>query len=599
MAIDITTEQPLDHEVVPLDHFVGGAAQARLMWLTDRLHPGDTVCDLGCIDGLMTNRWGRAGFKVTGVDVCVQSVRIAQRSAEANNTGARHIAATFPDAVGILGEGQFDSVTTGDVYEHMLDPISMLLGPARKLVKETGQLLLTTPHGAWFRGKFAMEAHPWLWGPSGRTWLCDEPRAHLIAPSVWSVAKDLREAGWWPHTVVVVPSWQPQVSGQGNVCARALPNPPAGWPGLDIVFYLGDGVEFWTPGTVDMTGIGGSESAAIHMAKRLVQLGNRVRVFSSCGNHGEGIYEGVEYLQTEKYHNLTCDVLVVSRIAPALHEQFAVDAKVRMLWTHDIYPKALDRELALRIDCVLVLSDWHRANVLRSCPYLHPDQMYKTRNGIELKNFERTPQRNPHKAVYSSSPDRGLPALLQVWPRIRAQVPDAELHVFYGFKNWAFGADDNQKRLIESLHTQMRDMESLGVRFHDRLPQHVLAEEFLSAGVWLYPTWFTETSCITAMEATAAGLRIVTSAIAALNETVGDNGVLLSGDWLSPQYQDEFVQRAVQAMTAPEDGTRERLAQYAREHFGWDPVAEDWHRLMQELVKQSDAGTLVLPYQST
>ena len=601
----------LDTEMVPLDQPIYGPAGSRTNWITDRLIRGSSVCDLGSIDGMMTNRWGRDGFKVVGVDVCKHSTAIANRVAHERNTGARHIASTFPDVVGVLGEGVFDAVTTGDVYEHMIDPVAMLLAPARKLVKEDGQLLLTTPYGAWFRGEFNASAHPWLWANEGMSWLCDKPRAHLIAPTVWSVADHLKEAGFWVHTSTFVHSWGAMADNQGNVCARGLPTPPKGWPGLHIVFFLGQGVEDWTPNSVDLTGIGGSEGAAINMAKRLVALGNRVQVYSSCGKHGEGIYEGVEYLSPEKFHDLKCDVLVVSRWAPALGPETNVDAKVQILWVHDILPKSLSRENALRADRVFVLSGWHKAIVQANFPFIHPDQLYQTRNGINPDNYRTWPTRNPHKAVYSSSPDRGLPALLRAWPRIREQVPDAELHVFYGFKNWEFAADENQKRLILELKHQMDQMKPLGVHYRDRLPQHTLAEEFKSAGVWLFPTWFSETSCITAMEAQAAGLRIVTSHNAALVETVGKQGTLIEGDWLSSPYQDRFVAAAVRALVAPEKGddrddaggaydfTRTDQTQQALARFDWNPVAQEWDALFKDLVTQAQAGTLEVPYRST
>jgi len=69
-----------------------------------------------------------------------------------------------------------------------------------------------------------------------------------------------------------------------------------------------------------------------------------------------------------------------------------------------------------------------------------------------------------------------------------------------------------------------------GVVFHGRISPKRLAEQFRAASVWAYPDWFHETSCIIAMQAQAAGLRIVTSALAALNETVAERGVLLAKD---------------------------------------------------------------------
>jgi glycosyltransferase involved in cell wall biosynthesis len=113
-----------------------------------------------------------------------------------------------------------------------------------------------------------------------------------------------------------------------------------------------------------------------------------------------------------------------------------------------------------------------------------------------------------------------------------------------------------------------------------------LAEEFLSSGVWAYSTWFGETSCVTAMEAQAAGLRMVTSPIAALNETVGDRGVLIDGDWLSEGYQNKFVDSVVRAMTDPENGDRQKLQKYAKENFSWDSLAVDWIKMFGSIIKE-------------
>ena len=74
------------------------------------------------------------------------------------------------------------------------------------------------------------------------------------------------------------------------------------------------------------------------------------------------------------------------------------------------------------------------------------------------------------------------------------------------------------KAALERLKASLAKAE--GVVMHGRVNQHELAEAMLGAGVWFYPTWFSETSCITAMEAQAAGLWCVCPPIAALEETV-------------------------------------------------------------------------------
>jgi glycosyltransferase involved in cell wall biosynthesis len=355
--------------------------------------------------------------------------------------------------------------------------------------------------------------------------------------------------------------------------------------GLDIVFAVGQGVENWTPETVKKTGIGGSELMCIELTKRLARLGHRVRVYNSCGS--EGKYEGVEYYQTEKYNNLTCDVLVVSRNAQFLDDQFNINTKLKLLWIHDIFALNATNRLLLKADRILALSEWHRQNLI-NYHSVSPDQVIKTRNGIDLNRFKnRNIKRDKFKCINSSSPDRSWPVLLNCWPEIKRQVPKASLHLFYGFTNWKYAAQfqPGHNELIARLEQQIRDMRNLDVIFHDRVDQQILADEFLSSGVWIFPSWFDETFCISSVEAQAAGCRMITSNKAALKETVGERGVLIDGEWTSQEYQKKFIDKTVEALNKNDGSDRPALQRYAEEHFGLDALASDWEKMFVELIE--------------
>lgn len=376
--------------------------------------------------------------------------------------------------------------------------------------------------------------------------------------------------------------------------------------GLDIVIACGATIEEWNPATAAAKGIGGSETAVIEVSKRLAAMGHRVRVIADCGD--EAVYDGVLW-QPHIYMNEIdgCDVAICWR--DAYLTEFCRNAKVRVVWAHDVRVANMTPERARWVDRVLGLSDWHCAN-LRSAHRLGTGQVTKTRNGIDTVRFVEWMRvglksgfvpdivRNPHRVIYSSSPDRGLAVLLDLWPRIRAQVPDATLDVFYGFGGLddqvARTGDQNLRYYSESLKRRMRELP--GVTHHGRVDQRALAREMLASGVFAYPTHWVETSCISAMEAQAAGLRIVTTKLAALTETVGDRGVLIDGDWLSEDYQTQFVEAVVDAMLAPEGvggwPMREKMQAYARENFSWNGVAKEWDAMFRELLEDAEYGVL-------
>ena len=588
----------LKTDMTPLTGELWGGAFARYCWLTDRIpDKNKSLLDMACIDGQMTNRWGMKGWKnVKGVDCCTNSIRIANEKAIEFNTGAKHIQCYFEDAPAVLGE-KFDYITCGDVYEHLLDPVKDLLGPARKLVKEDGKMVMVTPHGAWFRGQFASNAHPWLWGEEGDHWLSEKNRGHQIAPTVYSVAEHFRKAGWWVKDCTAVAQWYPEVPDQGNVCVEAYPNPPCiNEKAKDIVFFIGDGLEDCNPHIVDILGNGGSEIAAIQMSKRLVKLGHKVRMYIGCGKF-EGIYDGVEYYHTNKFHDLKCDVLVVSRYAHALDKKLNIKAKSKFLWVHDVVPYGLTEEISLEINKIFALTNWHKQNILNVLNFLKPEQIIVTQNGLDLERFSVEVERNPYKAVISSSPDRYLASLLQMWPKIREQVPDAIISIAYGFENWKkiSANDPNQIKLINELMTKMEELKDQGVHYLGRLNQNDLAKEYKSAGVWPLSCWWSETSCIGAMEAQMAGLKIITSPIAALNETVADRGKLISGDWLSKEYQEEFIKEVVDAMLNTKEEERKKLTEYARTHFNWDDVAVSWDKIFDNII-ENKSNNILDPY---
>lgn len=583
----------------PLPNKLVMAEGHRFDLVANNLLPNSSIIDFGSMDGCFTNRYGLLGHYPVGLDVCESSVKLANKKAAEFNTGAAHICTYFQDAVGKVPAEHFDCATSTDTYEHLKDPVNDMLLPAKKMLKPNGKFLLATPHGAWMRGEYKEWAHPWLYAKEGKSWLDPFPRAHLVAPSPWSVAKDFRTAGYWVANSFASECFPQDATHQGNIFAEAFMQPPKGFPGLDIIFYAGDGVENWTPETVKKTGIGGSELMMLELAKRLASRGNRVRVYNSCGKWGEGIYSGVEYHQSNKYQDLECDVLIVSRRADMLGDQYKIKAKLKLLWVHDIYAVAATNELLLKADRILALSEWHKQFLL-NYHHIHPNHVLTTRNGINLARFEKEIQRDQFKCINSSSPDRSWTVLLEIWPKIKAKVPQATLHLYYGFKNWKFSAqyDPKQMELINFIENKIKEMSSLGVVFHDRVNQEQLANEFLGAGAWLHPTWFSETSCITAMEAQAAGLRMVTSNIAALKETAGSRATLLNGEWTSEIYKSQFIDAAINALNKEDNADRIELQKYATEHFGLDSLAERWEETFHELLKRVKSNPII-PYHPT
>ncbi len=369
---------------------------------------------------------------------------------------------------------------------------------------------------------------------------------------------------------------------------------------LDLVMFLGPGYEPWSPKTWAKTGMGGSETMAWELARRLRKRGHRVRMYCETTPDQEGLYEGVEWLNWQRFRGVKCDVLIASRTPWAVRDAVEIaglDGRgaavggcqytAALLWVHDIHVGPFAQEDERRFDRILCLSQWHREFFCTGYKHLDAGKVHVTRNGIDLARFDSTEQRTPHRAIYSSSPDRGLLAALLAWPRVRAQVPDAELHVFYGFSNWEKASVGNPNELKRIEHMKALAKETAGVVMRDRVSQTELAREFMRAGVWCYPTHFTETSCITAMEAQAAGCNIVYSPVAALAETVGERGHIFKEPWGTtttprPELVDEVYRKTTESLRHAVYPKEDKM-RYARERFGLDSLADEWSAMLLEL----------------
>lgn len=212
--------------------------------------------------------------------------------------------------------------------------------------------------------------------------------------------------------------------------------------------------------------------------------------------------------------------------------------------------------------------------------------------GLDFQCAERLPKKR-NKLVYSSSANRGLDVLLDVFPRIRAEVPDAELHVFYGFESWEATArmTGNTTELAVIAEYKRRLENTAGVVVRGRVSQAELAREMMTAKVWSYPTGFTETYCCGVVEAQAAGCIPVTSALAALTET-GRWGVLLPGPNTAIDYQDAFVREVVGLLK--NDERHAAVAAAGRQwalRLSWESLAVEWASMFRDLIVECGIDT--------
>jgi glycosyltransferase involved in cell wall biosynthesis len=345
--------------------------------------------------------------------------------------------------------------------------------------------------------------------------------------------------------------------------------------------------------------LGGSESGIVYMARELAACGHTVSVYCECP--APGMFDGVQYIHYHRFFTdyvampwdvviafRSFDPLLLGRIAPRM-----------IYWTGDAsnQPALNDFEhasLQQNVDLVFCVSNWHRESFIRRFG-LSPDKVIATRNGFVTDYVSTSGMRDITSAAYTSTPFRGLDILLEVFPSIRRRVPTATLDVFSSMKVYGWTGQQDQ----EAYGATYRAANQPGVTLKGSVNQRQLLKTLGKTGLLLYPNTFEETSCIAAIEAQASGCVVVTSAKAALKETVvhQETGILVEGDPNSPEYKRYFIEAAVGLMTNAElFGRFSRQARdRAARQYSWSAIAGEWTNIFNDMPAHPVSGRFTGP----
>jgi glycosyltransferase involved in cell wall biosynthesis len=318
-------------------------------------------------------------------------------------------------------------------------------------------------------------------------------------------------------------------------------------------------------------GIGGSETAAVEMADHLHKLsGRKVIIFNnrtSSKNCG-----GVEY------HPMNQAPQYFAEHNPYFHiawrHNFKLTNAPTYLWNHDLMTPGGENHSQYRRS--LALSQFHQS-FLRSVQGIPEDKIRITRNGINPERFNGLDRTKKPIIVFRSSPDRGLDRALAVMDIVRSEM-DLELHVYYGFDNLY-----KNNRGPEANKLKKMCEERSWVKLKGNVDQNTLSQECAQAMVWLYPTDFTETYCIGAIESLCEGVYPVVRQYGALKDTLAtaaQEGMadLVDLDCATISQERHYAERVWAAV----HNKKWEKVSVDPKSFSWEGVAKDWLKWFEE-----------------
>jgi len=219
-----------------------------------------------------------------------------------------------------------------------------------------------------------------------------------------------------------------------------------------------------------------------------------------------------------------------------------------------------------RLKKIFCLSEWHKTHFLEKFPQF-TDKTQSFSYGIDMDELE-TKTKIPYKFIYSSFPNRGLVCLLEMWKKIIQKIPQASLFIYSDMNGkWANEvAKDDMNRCRELLSEYTLFPDIYHVHYVGWTDKKTLMDSWRTADVWFYPTTFTETFCLTALESARTRTLAITMDRGSLINTVNNRGILLEGDPRNNMWQDWAV-NIVTDILSPKN--REKKEALINENYKW------------------------------
>ena len=260
--------------------------------------------------------------------------------------------------------------------------------------------------------------------------------------------------------------------------------------------------------------------------------------------------------------------------------------KNNILWEHvpanqEAVQGIKDKYFNRMIDAYVYVSHWQHEKFR----YIHQiplDNAYVIKNAIEPIEFIEKPK-GKIKLIYTSMPYRGLAILLDAFELLNRN--DVELDVYSS--NVIYGKDyvEYVKDAYDDLFERAKNMKNVNYRGY--VTNDDVIKALQQSHIFVYPCVFEETSCLSMIEAGAAGCNLVVTNIGGLTET----GSVFAN--LVPIQADEkiLVENYAKALNETIDNywsdenqkhIREQSAFYNK-YYSWQERAKEWIKLLDEL----------------
>lgn len=293
----------------------------------------------------------------------------------------------------------------------------------------------------------------------------------------------------------------------------------------NILFYTGFSDVEWNYTYIANNALGGSEKAVAYLSTNFPK---DYTIYVS-GDVLSEEFDNVKYIHlrdlNKLFESMPFHTVICSRYVSFLELFKSASYYQFYIWAHDVhlihYGSILNEtEIVAKwdkyIDGCVCQTEWHANEYKKKYPQI-TNKTHIINNGINTSLFPLVNKKQTNKFIYTSRTERGLTILLDLWPKILENLPDAQLVISTYTK---FPLNKDEERVKTVIDKYPESIKHLG-----QLNTEQLYLEMSSSEYWLFPSIYPETSCITALEMLMSEVICLYYPYAGLTCTMKDYGI--------------------------------------------------------------------------
>lgn len=307
---------------------------------------------------------------------------------------------------------------------------------------------------------------------------------------------------------------------------------------------------------------------------------------------------GTEQMAERLYNSLPKELLKPFQIICSRVRELD-NSKIKILWCHDLAvdpeaKKVLEFGGHKKFDYIVFVSYWQRDQFIiwYNIPY---SKTIVLQNAIEMfdEGYDESRVKNSIiKFIYHTTPHRGLKLLVPAFSALAEKYDNIHLDVYSSFSVYGWEGNDLPfSKLFDTIKTHPN------MTYHGGVENSVVRTALSNADVYAYPCIHLETSCISLMEAMAAGVICIHPNYAALPETAAGCTMMYNYHEDEQQHLNIFYMQLIHLMENinKEHNIYDMKSQMAQEYatifYNWNTRVAQWKAFLEMCLHRHNEKT--------